>query len=59
MADIVRRVMVILHRYLAIAVGLQMVMWFVSGIVMTCPTRASSSEAPGYSVAGSSGCAAA
>ena len=28
------RTMVILHRYLGIAIGLLMVMWFISGIVM-------------------------
>jgi hypothetical protein len=41
MAGVVGRVTVILHCYPAIAVGLLMVMWFVSGIVMTCPSRAS------------------
>jgi uncharacterized iron-regulated membrane protein len=34
MAAILWRAMVILHRYLGIAIGLLMVMWFVSGIVM-------------------------
>src|SRR4051812_41715398 len=34
MADILWRATVILHRYLGIAIGLLMVMWFVSGIVM-------------------------
>jgi uncharacterized iron-regulated membrane protein len=34
MAGILWRAMVILHRYLGIAIGLLMAMWFVSGIVM-------------------------
>ena len=34
MASILWRATVILHRYLGIAIGLLMVMWFVSGIVM-------------------------
>src|SRR5947209_3439266 len=34
MAGILWRTAVILHRYLGIAIGLLMVMWFVSGIVM-------------------------
>lgn len=34
MAGILWRAAVILHRYLGIAIGLLMVMWFVSGIVM-------------------------
>ena len=34
MANFLWRTMVILHRYLGIAIGLLMVMWFVSGIVM-------------------------
>jgi uncharacterized iron-regulated membrane protein len=34
MAGILWRMAVILHRYLGIAIGLLMVMWFVSGIVM-------------------------
>jgi uncharacterized iron-regulated membrane protein len=34
MAAILWRAMVILHRYLGIAIGLLMAMWFVSGIVM-------------------------
>src|SRR5262249_60784536 len=34
MAGILWRTMVILHRYLGIAIGLLIAMWFVSGIVM-------------------------
>jgi uncharacterized iron-regulated membrane protein len=34
MAGVVWRSMVILHRYLGIIIGLMMVMWFLSGIVM-------------------------
>jgi uncharacterized iron-regulated membrane protein len=34
MANSIWRAMVMLHRYLGIAIGLLMVMWFVSGIVM-------------------------
>jgi uncharacterized iron-regulated membrane protein len=34
MANGIWRAMVILHRYLGIAIGLLMVMWFISGIVM-------------------------
>jgi uncharacterized iron-regulated membrane protein len=34
MAGILWRAMVILHRYLGIAIGLLMTMWFISGIVM-------------------------
>jgi uncharacterized iron-regulated membrane protein len=34
MANGIWRTMVILHRYLGIAIGLLMVMWFISGIVM-------------------------
>ena len=34
MGGILWRTAVILHRYLGIAIGLLMVMWFVSGIVM-------------------------
>ena len=40
--EIIWQVMVVLHRYLGVAVGLLMVMWFVSGIVMMyvgLPTR--------------------
>jgi hypothetical protein len=31
--------MVILHRYLGIAIGLLMAMWFASGIVFTSPAQ--------------------
>src|SRR5262245_46476714 len=34
MADRIWRALVITHRYLGVAVGLLMLMWFVSGIVM-------------------------
>jgi hypothetical protein len=34
MASSLWRVLVITHRYLGIAVGVLMLMWFVSGIVM-------------------------
>ena len=34
MTNILWRATVITHRYLGIAIGLLMVMWFVSGIVM-------------------------
>src|SRR6516225_10243525 len=34
MAHGIWRAMVILHRYLGIAIGLLMVMWFISGIIM-------------------------
>jgi hypothetical protein len=32
--NLVWQALVVLHRYLGVAVGLLMVMWFVSGIVM-------------------------
>jgi uncharacterized iron-regulated membrane protein len=32
--NLVWQTLVVLHRYLGVAVGLLMVMWFVSGIVM-------------------------
>ena len=32
--NVIWRAMVVLHRYLGVAVGLLMVMWFASGIVM-------------------------
>src|SRR5262245_33116731 len=46
MAGILWRTAVILHRYLGIAIGLLMVMWFVSGIVMMYVpfTRAADNE---------------
>jgi hypothetical protein len=34
MANILWRTTVVLHRYLGIAIGLLMVMWFISGLVM-------------------------
>jgi uncharacterized iron-regulated membrane protein len=45
MAGIIWRAMVILHRYAGIAVGLLMVVWFVSGIVMMYVPYSPSHEA--------------
>ncbi|MBV9969300.1 MAG: hypothetical protein JO228_04895, partial [Xanthobacteraceae bacterium] len=45
MAHGIWRAMVVLHRYLGIAIGLLMVMWFVSGIVMMYVPYSPSQEA--------------